>query len=189
MAKKLLISYLLAAVPASAVPLYAQSPAPTDQWDEVELSVVMKGIDLEKREVTVETPLGEQATLEVDKRLQGLNEVTVGDKVSGEYYRYGAAEFRAPTPEERQQPIQYGDVGEKRPPGISPGARDFRLIRAAVTIEALNHITETATVKGPMGRHLTVGVADPRKLEQVHIGDTVVLSYADALIVTLNPAE
>lgn len=187
--KKLVSMYLLGSLLAFVIPVQAQSPSPTDLWEEIEVDVVVKGVDIEKRELTIETPFGQQVALKVDKRIKRLDEVKVGDKISVEYYRYAAAEFRAPTPEEKKEPIQFIELAEKRPPGIPPGAGDFRLIRAVVTIEALNRITETATVRGPLGRYLTVGVADPRKLEQVRIGDTVLLTYSEALIVTLDPAE
>jgi len=186
---KLLTACLCGALLTIVTTVQAQSPSPTDFWDEVEVAVVVKGVDLKKRELTIETPFGEQVAVKVDKRIKRLDEVKVGDKISVEYYRYAAAEFRAPTPEEKEEPIQFLEVAEKRPPGIPAGAGDFRLIRAVVTIEALNRVTETATVKGPLGRYLTVGVADPKKLEQVRIGDTVVLTYSDALIVSLEPVE
>jgi hypothetical protein len=54
------------------------------------------------------------------------------------------------------------------------------------TIEALDRRNNTVTVKGPMGRYLTARVADPERLTKVHIGDTIVVVYTEALAVSLD---
>jgi hypothetical protein len=167
----------------------AQTVPPTEQWQEIQVAVTVKNVDLEKREITVETPLGETVTLEVDTRIKRLNEVKAGDSIEIEYLRYTVAEFRKPTAEERAEPLVILEDAAKRPPGVPPGAADAEMVRAVVTIEALNRITQTATVKGPLGRYLTVRVADPKKLEQVRLGETVVVTYADSLVVSLNPSK
>lgn len=167
----------------------AQTIAPTEQWEEIQVTVTVKKVDLEKRDLTVETPFGDLATLKVDKRVRRLNEVKAGDEVVIEYYRYIAAEFREPTAEEQAEPLVILEQAVKRPSGLPPGAADAEMIRAVVTIEALNRISQTATLKGPLGRYLTVRVADPKKLEQVRLGDTILLTYSDSLLVSLNPAE
>ncbi len=57
------------------------------------------------------------------------------------------------------------------------------------TIEALNRRDDTVPVKGPLGRYLTVQVADPSRLTKVHIGETVVIVYTEALAISLDKVE
>ena len=40
-----------------------------------------------------------------------------------------------------------------------------------------------------MGRYLTVRVADPERLTKAHIGDHVVVTYTEALAISLDKAE
>jgi hypothetical protein len=63
-----------------------------------------------------------------------------------------------------------------------------RRIRAVVTIEGLDRRAQTVTVKGPRGKYFVARVADPSRLEQVHIGETIVLTFTEAAAVSLKPA-
>jgi hypothetical protein len=47
----------------------------------------------------------------------------------------------------------------------------------------------TATLKGPLGNYLTIDVKNPELITQVHIGDTVVATFTEAVVMTLEKAE
>src|SRR5262249_20235584 len=93
------------------------------------------------------------------------------------------------TAAEKEKPLVVLDTAGKAPPGTSPAAGGLRRFRVVTTIEGLDRPTQTVTVKGPRGRYLTARVADPSRLTQVRIGDTVVLTYTEALAVSLEKAE
>ena len=57
------------------------------------------------------------------------------------------------------------------------------------TVEGLDRPTQTITVKGPRGHYLTTRVADPSRLTQMHIGDNIVVTYTEALAISLEKAE
>ena len=57
-----------------------------------------------------------------------------------------------------------------------------------MTIEGLDRPTQTVTVKGPRGKYFVARVADPSRLEQVHIGETIVLTFTEAAAISLKPA-
>ena len=52
----------------------------------VSVTADVQSIDLEKREVTLKGPLGNEVTFVVDKRVQRLNEFKPGDHVTADYY-------------------------------------------------------------------------------------------------------
>jgi Cu/Ag efflux protein CusF len=146
----------------------------------------VEAIDLATREVTLLGPLGNTVTFTVDQRVKRLNEVKVGDFVRADYYVSVAAEVRSPTPAEEKNPLVVLDAAGKAPPGTSPAAGGLRRFRVVTTIEGLDRPTQTVTVKGPMGRYLTARVADPSRLTQVRIGDTIVITYTEALAISLE---
>jgi hypothetical protein len=53
----------------------------------------------------------------------------------------------------------------------------------------LDRPTQTVTLKGPGGRYVTVRVADPKILEKPRLGDTVVVTAAEALAVSLEKVK
>jgi hypothetical protein len=155
----------------------------------VSLTATVQAIDPAKREVTLKGPLGNEVTFSVDQRVKRLDEVKVGDQVRADYYVSIAAEVRKPTPEEEKDPLVVLDAAGKAPPGTSPAAGGLRRFKVVATIEGLDRPTETVTVKGPRGRYLTTRVADPSRLTQVHIGDHVVITYTEALAVSVEKVE
>jgi len=155
----------------------------------VSLTASVEGIDYTNREVTLKGPLGNEVTFTVDQRVKRLDEVKVGDSVRADYYISVAAEIRKPTAEEEKNPIVLLDAAGKAPPGSSPAAGGLRRFKVVTTIEGLDRPTQTVTVKGPRGRYLTARVADPSRLTQVRIGDHIVITYTEALAVSLEKAE
>jgi hypothetical protein len=154
----------------------------------VSVTASVEAIDVAKREVSLKGPLGNTVTFSVDQRVKRLNEVKVGDHVTAEYYISIAAELRPPTPEEEKTPITVLDAAGKAPPGTSPAAGGLRRIKVVTTVEGLDRPTRTVTVKGPLGNYLTARVADPSRLTKVRIGDTIVLTYTEALAISLEKA-
>jgi hypothetical protein len=155
----------------------------------VTLTASVEAIDPATREVTLKGPLGNTATFTVDKRVKRLDEVKVGDLVRADYYISVAAEVRKPTAEELKHPLVVLDAAGKAPPGTSPAAGGLRRFKVVTTIEGLDRPTQTVTVKGPRGNYLTARVADPSRLTQVRIGDTILVTYTEALAISLEKAE
>jgi hypothetical protein len=124
----------------------------------------------------------------VDKSVQRLNEAKVGDKVSVDYYLGFNAEVRKPTAAEEQNPLIVLEAAGKAGPEADPAAGAVRRIRAVVTIEALDKSAQTVTVKGPRGKYFTARVKDPSRLDKVHIGDTIVMTFTEAAAISLKPA-
>lgn len=172
----------------SAETHHAKPGEPLTREDTVLVSIEarVESIDYSNREVTVKGPLGNSVTFTVDQRVKRLNEVKVGDEIHADYYVSFAAELRKPTAEEQKNPIQVlGAVG-KAPPGTSPAAGGLRQIKVVTTVEGLDRPTRTITVKGPMGHLVTARVADPANLTKMRIGENIVVTYTEALAISLE---
>lgn len=155
----------------------------------VTVTASVEAINYTNREVTLKGPLGNEVTLVADKRVKRFDEIKVGDLVRADYYVSVAAELRKPTKEEMEHPLELLDAAGKAPPGTSPAAGGLRRFKVVTTIEGLDRPTQTVTVKGPRGHYLTARVADPSRLTQAHIGDNVVITYTEALAISLEKTD
>jgi hypothetical protein len=155
----------------------------------VTVTAKVQAIDLAKREVTLKGPLGNVETVVVGDQVQRLNEVKVGDDVTVKYYIGIAAELREPTAAEKAEPFKVIDAAGRAPATSAPGGAVVRVIRIVATVEGLDRPTQTVTLKGPGGRYVTVRVADPKILEKPRLGDTVVVTAAEALAVSLEKVK
>jgi hypothetical protein len=153
------------------------------------MTAEVTAINLTNREVTLKGPEGNEVTVEAGPEVKRLDEVKVGDSVRVDYLVSVAAEVRKPTAEEEKHPLMIMDAAGRAPKGSEPAAGVARRFKVVTTIEALDRRTETITVKGPMGRYLTVRVADPVRLTKVHIGENIVIVYTEALALSLEKAE
>jgi hypothetical protein len=164
-----------------------ESPAPSRK-DTVLITVSAKveAIDMTNREITLKGPAGNSVTFTVDKRVKRLNEVKVGDYITADYYLSIAADLREPTAEEEQHPITMLEGAAKAPPGTAPAAGGLRRFKVVTTVEGLDRPTQTITVKGPRGNYVTARVADPANLTKMKIGDHIVVTYTEALAISLE---
>lgn len=153
------------------------------------MAAEVTAINLTNREVTLKGPQGNEVTITAGPEVKRLNEVKVGDFVRVDYLVSVAAEVRPPTAEEAKHPLVVLDAAGKAASDSAPAAGVARKFKVVTTIEALDRRTETITVKGPLGRYLTVQVADPSRLTKVRIGETIVIVYTEALALSLEKAE
>jgi hypothetical protein len=173
---------------ADALRSTVNTPTSREESVLVTVTATVEAINQTSREVTLKGPLGNTVTFTVDQRVKRLSEVKVGDLVTAEYYVSFAAELRKPTAEEEKNPITILGVAGKAPPGTSPAGGGLRQIKVVTTIEGLDRPTQTITVKGPLGNYLTARVADPSRLTQMRIGENIVVTYTEALAVSLKKA-
>jgi hypothetical protein len=155
----------------------------------ITLTASVEAIDHTNREVTLKGPLGNQVTFTVDKRVNRLNEVKAGDLVTADYYVGIAAELRKPTAEEEKNPFVLLDAAGKAPPGTSPAAGGLRRFKVVTTIEGLDRPSGTITVKGPRGHYFTARVPDRSSLTKMRIGENIVVTYTEALAISLEKTK
>jgi hypothetical protein len=128
-------------------------------------------------------------TIKVDERVERLHEIKAGDVVSVDYWMFITAEFRDPTAAEKQRPLLVLAEGGKAPEGMDPAAEVGAVIRAVVTVEVINRPKMTVTVKGPRGNFVTVPIEDKSLIEQLNVGEVAVVTYSEALALSVEKAK
>jgi hypothetical protein len=154
----------------------------------VTVTATVTAIDQAKRQVTLKGPLGNVVTFVVDERIKRLNEVQVGDDVTADYYVSLAGELRPPTEEEKKDPITIIEDGARAPKGTSPAGGMLRAIKVVATVVGLDLPTQSVTLQGPLGNTGTIRAEHVEKLKQLRLGDTIVVTYTEALAVSLEKA-
>ena len=182
---------LLASVLASCGPKQPVAEAPAEfpefreRWDSMTVAGKVTDIKKETREITLMGENGDLMTVAASEAVERFDEIVVGDLIAFSYTRYLKAEFRQPTVEELANPLTVVTDAARVPEGMDPAGVVGAMVKGVVTIEALNRPFMIATVKGPYGNYLTLPVEDAALLEKLHIGQVLVLTWAEVKVAAL----
>jgi biopolymer transport protein ExbD len=144
------------------------------------LTATIQAIDLDKRIVTVKGGAkGEEIDIKVDEKVKNLSSLKVGDRVKLKYY--ASVAYRVAKPGEVTEPLEKIEV--KRT------AAQARQVTVTATLHDIDKNTNNIVLKGPGGNLVGVKVKDPTKLENVKVGDQLVITYTEALAVGIEKAK
>lgn len=160
----------------------------TINWQLETASATVTNIDRENNEVTLKDEDGNTFTVTLDKKVD-LSQISNGDKVNVQYYRSLATDFREPTAEDQRDPLVITDETIDAPEGTEPTKGDLKQIRAVVKIQNVDKDEQTVTVKGPMDNEYTLYVSDSSDLDKLKEGESITVTYTEALAVSLQKAQ
>jgi hypothetical protein len=149
----------------------------------VSVTATVTAVDATSRIVTLKGPKGKIFDVKAGEEVRNLAQVKVGDKVKVKYYQSVAVEVVAPGT--APGGVQEGVVGGRSKPGERPAGLIGGQVTVTATVEAIDKKNQTATLKGPEGKTLTVKVEDPRNLVNVKVGDEVVITLTEALAISV----
>jgi len=194
---KRLESWIIAACVAAATclacqakekPVASEEPAAPVAGETVlgalEVTATVTAIDPETREVTLQTEDGEEYSLVADEAVKNLAQVNVGDVVTATYVEALAYEVKKGGEAGAEATVAAGAAE----PGAKPAGVVADQIKVTVTIEAIDPSVPSVTFKGPEGNTRTIRVLHPEKLEGVSVGDTVEITYTEALAMKVEEA-
>jgi Cu/Ag efflux protein CusF len=151
----------------------------------VSVTATVDKVDLKKRTVTVRGPEGNVRKIHVGEEVVNLPQVRVGDKVMLDYVESLAV--RMAKPGEVKAEVK-GLVGRAKP-GEKPGYVEETETTITATILDIDKVKETATLKAPDGEVVVVKVQDPANLDKVKVGDTIVITYTEALAIAVRTVQ
>ena len=160
----------------------AERPKVVKEMEAVMTATVV-AIDLQKRIVTLKGPEGEVRDIKVGEEAVNLPQVKVGDLVTVKFYESIAVEVI--------KPGTVAGAGEtsaivRAKPGEMPGGMAARQVSVTATIMAIDKQKSTMTLKGPEGKLAVVKVQDPTNLEKVKVGDELMITYTEALAISVE---
>jgi hypothetical protein len=160
-----------------------------ERWEELTIKAVIEAVDPEKREVLLRGPEGNLMTVTAGENVKRFNEIEVGDMVTAQFWTYLKAEFREPTEAEKAEPLVVLAGWGKAPKGKPPGAVVGETIKAVVSIEIINRPDMFVTVRGPRGNYVSIPVEDNNLITQLNVGEVGILTYTEAVVLTLEKIE
>ncbi|HET6412964.1 MAG TPA: hypothetical protein VFG53_12980 [Anaeromyxobacter sp.] len=147
-------------------------------------TVTVDSVDLKKRTITFHTPSGELETVEVGKKVKNLDRVKPGDELTvtyREYSRLSVYPAGAVLPQtEAGEGMATASQGEK--PATVAGAH----FTMTATVEKLDKKTGKVTLKGENGETRTLTARNKKNLQNVEVGDQVVLTHEKAIAASVK---
>jgi hypothetical protein len=162
----------------------ASSPKGEVVVGSVDVTATVAKIDQKTRLVTLKADDGEEYTFVASADVANLDQVKKGDLVTATYTEALAYEVK-----------QVGKTGAEMsaaaavaPRGAKPAGGVAEQTTVTVKVAAINTKAPSVTFKGPEGKR-TVKVKDPSKLEGVKVGDTVQITYVEAVGIKVAKAS
>jgi ribosomal 50S subunit-recycling heat shock protein len=153
----------------------------------VEETATVEAVNQSTRMVTLKGPKGNSVTFKASDEVRNLAQVKVGDEVKFAYYESLAVRVL-------KEGEAFPAAGEsaamvRAKPGEKPAGVVGTETSVNATITAIDMAAKTATLKGEDGKSVTVTPRDPKNLEKVKVGDRLVITYTEAVAVSVEKAE
>jgi hypothetical protein len=159
--------------------------APDPLTEPVKVTATIEAIDRSARLITLKGPRGNLVTVRADENMKRFDELKVGDSVTATYYESIAVHVRKPG-----DPAPAPTGGAVTPDkGAAPGATAAVQQTVTVTVEAIDRANQSVTVKRQDGGIVSFRVQNPKYLDMAKAGDTVDITYTQALLVGVTPAK
>jgi len=152
----------------------------------VTVTATVEAIDQKTRMVTLKGPQGNTVTFKAGEQVKNLAQVKVGDSVLAKYYESVAVEVKKPG--EAKPGVTSQEAVTRAKPGETPKGLAVSQVTVTTTITAIDKKKPSVTLKGADGKTTTVKVRNPKNLENVNVGDQVVITYTEALALSLEKA-
>ncbi|MFT6350527.1 MAG: Cu/Ag efflux protein CusF [Psychromonas sp.] len=167
----------------------SEKPPSKEEWSVVEIEATISAINSETREFTLKDETGNLVTIVAGDQVKRFDEFAVGDIVAAEYLTFLRAEFREPTAEENETPFVVLAEAGKAPKDVNPGAAIGAVVKAVVEVVAIDKPERLVTIQGPRGNYMVLPVKDDAVLNNLKIGEKVIMTYAEAFAIELVKAK
>lgn len=149
------------------------------------VTATVEALDMKTRMVTLKAPDGKSFTIVAGKEVVNLPQVKVGDEVVAVYAQ--ALAVRMAKPGEVRAETTQGLA--KAVPGSMPGAMEVIETTVTAKIVGIDKVLETASLVLPDGGLRIVKVADPANLDKVKVGDSIVITFTEAMAISVEKAK
>jgi Cu/Ag efflux protein CusF len=181
------LGLVLAGVTLLGVGCASSKPLPTySETKTTRATATVEAIDQATRQVKLKAETGEVFDFVAGPQVKNLAQVAVGDTVVVEYVESIALEVRRADGTQPELAMSTAAAGAK--PGEKPAGSLGQAITVSAVIVAIDTATLRVTVKGPQGNTQVLQVKDPKKLENVKVGDMIYVTYTEALGISLEKA-
>jgi len=155
----------------------------------VKLTTVVDAIDREARTITLKGPEGNTRTIQMMEDSNNIDKIVVGDNVNVEYVQHMSIEVMA---NDGMEPGTGTMAAVARNvEGETPAGMVMETTITTATVKEINIEANTFKLKWPGGEIKEYEAQDPENLKKSEVGDLVVVTYTEAIALSLVevPAE
>ena len=138
-------------------------------------------IDPATRMVTLVSDAGDKLIFRADEGVRNLEQVKVGDELQGDLVEKLLIEARPATEAEQAAPVQVTEGLVRAEPGEKPAGLFVRELKSVFTVASIDSAAGGGELRDANGELHFVKARDPAVLERLRVGDTVVVTYTEAL--------
>ena len=176
-----LASLLFLTLTGSALAADATAKKPIVVSDKITVKAAVVAIDRTNRVVSLKGPEGNIVELSVDESVKRFDNLKVGDTVTASYYESVAFDIKKPgTP----MGVDKITTETGKYTGAKPGGGVTDTTVTTVTIMAIDASVPAVTIKTSDGATQNVRVMHPEYLDQIKVGDVVVVTKKKALMIS-----
>jgi hypothetical protein len=153
----------------------------------VVVTAVVEAINHETRDVTLRGPEGKSVSFVASEEARNLDQVQVGDTVIAEYKQDLSIKVLAGDGTEAG--VGGLSAMTRTPEGEMPGLAAVNSTVVTASVEEINLEANTFKLKGPNGQINEYVAQDPENLRKAAVGDLVVITYTEAVAITVQKTE
>jgi hypothetical protein len=150
------------------------------------VTATVVSVDQATRKVTLKGENGSEYTFTADPSVKNLAQVKAGDMVTATYTESVGYVVKKG---EGAAAMSSSEGTTTAPAGEKPASMTTSKTTVSVVITAIDTAAPSVSFKGPNGSVHTVKVEDPEKLTDVKVGDTVDITYTEALSLKVHAAN
>jgi hypothetical protein len=183
---RLLIAGSMVGMLSLAAVALAQTPAAKGEAvvSSVKVTATVTQIDQTTRQVTLKASDGKEYSFVAGDAVKNLAQIHQGDLVHATYTEALAYEVKKGGTTGASTKVGGGTAE----PGAKPAAAIAQQTTVTVAIIAIDPKVPSVTFKGPAGNTRTIKVRQPERLQGVSVGDTVDITYTEALAINVEKA-
>lgn len=153
------------------------------------ITATVEAIDLDTRVVTLKGPKGDLFDFTAGEQVQNLPQVKVGDLVDITYYESVAVKVYKPGEMPQQGDSAALATERLAKPGEKPSGIAGAQVTITATVESISPKKTSVTLKMADGKYKVVRVEDKKNLENVKVGDEVMITATETLAISVKPAK
>jgi len=150
-------------------------------------TATVTAVDAPTRMVTVRGDDGASFTFQASDQVRNFEQIRVGDQVKVEYTESIAVDVVKSDGSAPDAAVASGAA--RAPLGAKPAGAVGQVTTISATIMAIDRQTSRVTLRGPAGNDRVIQVKDPKKLENVAVGDMVYATYTESLAISVEPVK
>lgn len=182
----LAVSAMFLAATASAQPAKTMDAALAG--DVVTITARIEAVDQAKRLVTLRGPEGKVVTMKVGDQVKNFAQVKAGDELVIKHAEAVALALKKGSP--GRSAVTTAVPPQTAPAGAKPGMVTGTQTVIVANVQSVDAAKNLVVLEGPQGRYLPIKVKDPALIKDVKAGDSVEVTYIEALLMeVVGPAK